>query len=243
MITGSKLIYKNRADKQQDCSLGNILFRIAGTIGVATMNGYAYGFGSWPNQEFFKNRLPRTLQRGKPYQIPANHFGYDFGFSGFNIPDNRQIEGELGDERYFKHCEGLIRHYFDMQELCEPFKDCILVHYRNYPAQFTAWNRLNLRYYNNALKQLPDKRVIVVTDNIKVAKNVLKWDCEYTSNTPIEDFYLLAHADYIVMANSTFSWWGAWLSQAKTVAPKEWFVGDLAKIDLSYLYLPNWIKI
>jgi len=241
MITGSQLIYKNKADVQQDCSFGNILFRIAGTIGIAEKNGYEYGFKKWINQEYFKHPLPITEREFKKWKMPATYKGYDFGFNGFDVPDNIQLDGELASGEYFKHCEDKIRYYFEMKELCDPL-DCILMHFRDY-GNNTGFAKLDSAYYTNALKHFPKKKVVVITDNIGVAKNTLKMNVGYTSNSPIIDFYLLSHAKYLVMANSTFSWWGAWLSKAKTVAPLNWYAGEFKDAPMKDFYLPNWILV
>jgi hypothetical protein len=48
------------------------------------------------------------------------------------------------------------------------------------------------------------------------------------------------------MANSTFSWWGSWLSQNKNkkiIAPSIWFGPRYSHWDLSDLYCENFIKI
>ena len=211
------------ASKKLDCSLGNNLFTIAGVIGIAEKNGYEYGFNGWANQKYFVNQLP-VLNKpiSKPFQMPVNYKGFDLGFRGFDVPDNVQVNGYLGSYKYFEHCFDLIRHYFEMEELCSPLKDCILVHCRDY-AKFPEFYKLGHEYYKEALERLPKKDIVVVTDNIEYARKVIDLDCGYTCNPPIIDFYLLAHADYLVMANSSFSWWGAFLSQAKTIAPKIWF--------------------
>jgi hypothetical protein len=48
--------------------------------------------------------------------------------------------------------------------------------------------------------------------------------------------------DYHIIANSSFSWWGSWLSKSKqTIAPKRWFAGDFLKWNTRDLYIPNWI--
>ena len=46
---------------------------------------------------------------------------------------------------------------------------------------------------------------------------------------------------YHIIANSSFSWWGAWLANSEhTIAPKVWFGPSLADHDTSDLYCPGW---
>lgn len=242
MITIVPHNYNRRADLKLDCSFGNVLFSIAGAIGIAAKNRYSYGFYPWVNQEFFINPLPgiengkfeRELERINTYK------GFDIGFLGFNFPDNSKLSGYFGSEKYFEHCKGLIRYYFTMKDLCKPYKDCILVHYRNYKDTATNMLKLDREYYLNSLKRMPNKRIIVITDSIEVAKKTIGEDFEYISNTPIIDFYLLAKAEYLVMSNSTFSWWGAWLSGAKTIAPLNWYEGDWKDCPTKDLYCEGW---
>lgn len=243
MITTDQLGKNLNAGFKGDCSLGNALFHIAGVIGIAEKNGYSYGFPEWLQQEYFVNPLPKQSKFiAKNYRIPETYAGFDFGFTGFNVPDNVNIIGELGSYKYFEHCEDLIRFYFTLKDICEPYKDCIIVHYRDYTG-YNGWSSLT-DYYKKAIKKLPQKKVIVVTDNIVRASQALGMQYEYTSNSPIVDFYLLSHADYLVMGNSTFSWWGAYLSKAITVAPLNWFVDPrINEYLLRDTYLKNWILI
>ena len=241
MITSVPHGYFTRADAMTDCSLGNVLFTIAGVIGVAVKNNYSYGFYGWPNQKFFRNPLPGVGNEVlKPFQNPINYKGYDVGFCGFDIPDRIKVNGYFGSEKYFKHCEGLIRYYFTMKDLCAPYKDCIIIHCRNYGENVVGIQPLTKDYYMKALTKMPDKKVVVITDNINKAKKTIGENFEYVSNTPIIDFYLLTRADYLIMGNSTFSWWGAWLSGAKTIAPLNWYSGEFADCPTKDLYCKEW---
>jgi hypothetical protein len=50
-------------------------------------------------------------------------------------------------------------------------------------------------------------------------------------------------SDHII-ANSTFSWWGAWLANAGVVvAPSKWFGENLTHNNTKDLYLKDWIKL
>lgn len=247
MITAQPHNYFKSASSSCDCSLGNILFVIAGVIGIATKNNYKYGFNQWVNQKYFVNKLPIiTNTKFDNFKIYQNYNGFDVGFNGFDIPDNVRIEGYLGSRKYFEHCEDTIRKQFIMKDdFCDnPFDNCILIHYRDY-GKNEAMVLLDESYYKNALKKFPKKRVVVVTDNIDVAYKNTKIRGEYTSNSPIIDFYLLSHAKYLIGSNSTFSWWAAYLSKAKTVMPSKYFTGSFSDcpVNLKDFYCDKWVML
>ena len=53
----------------------------------------------------------------------------------------------------------------------------------------------------------------------------------------------MSMCDDFIIANSTFSWWGAWLgNRGKVIAPKKWF-GENLNHDTKDLYCPDWILI
>ena len=57
------------------------------------------------------------------------------------------------------------------------------------------------------------------------------------------DMCLMTMCDDFIIANSSFSWWGAWLgNRGKVVAPKTWF-GKNLNHDTKDLYCENWIKL
>jgi hypothetical protein len=242
MISAQPHNYYKLADQPVDSSLGNVLFVIAGIIGIANKKRYSFAFPEWPNNRFFKYRLPvvRDTRKLKSFCIPKNYKGFDIGFMGFDyIPDNAMIDGYLGSEKYFEHCKPSIRTLLTMKDLCRPLDDCIIMHYRDY-SKYPEFFNLKKDYYMKALKKFPDKKVVVITDNIEKAKKEFREDFEYVSNSPIVDFYLLTKAKYLIMANSTFSWWGAWLSQAQTVAPLNWYAESWSDCPKKDLYCKEW---
>jgi len=56
--------------------------------------------------------------------------------------------------------------------------------------------------------------------------------------------YLMSKMKYHICANSTFSWWGAWLSENdEAIVPKEWFAKDITFYNDKDIYPDKWIKI
>jgi hypothetical protein len=105
-----------------------------------------------------------------------------------------------------------------------------------------------LEYYKKAIKhinsQFENVQYFIFSDDISWTKeNLLIENAIYVHNNsiPHEDIYLMSLCNHNITANSSFSWWGAWLNknQNKTViAPKKWFVDRENEVACE-----NWIKL
>jgi len=134
-------------------------------------------------------------------------------------------------------------------------KDPIGLHIRrgDYVQQSQDHPPCSLDYYKEALTHFDDDRqVIIFTDDIEWCKNqqMFKGDRFLISETEdnVYDLCLLTLCEDYIIANSSFSWWGAWLSQnpnAKVIAPKRWFgtTGYTAKNNTEDLVPDRWIRI
>jgi hypothetical protein len=105
-------------------------------------------------------------------------------------------------------------------------------------------------YYTEALNQLPDDLLVYIfSDDIEMAKQIfsdLKRKIVFVENTDkYVDMCLMNMCNYHIIANSSFSWWGAWLSESKkTIAPAKWF-GDSVHSPKNWsdIYSKDWIII
>jgi hypothetical protein len=112
---------------------------------------------------------------------------------------------------------------------------------------------ISIDYYFSAIELLQSKTnkdltVFIFSDDLDWCKNNLKFtnECYFVSeNEDYEDLYLITLCENHIIANSTFSWWGAWLSQHENktvIAPKQWFQSE-KKIPTEDLLPKTWIKI
>ena len=107
------------------------------------------------------------------------------------------------------------------------------------------------KYYNNAINYIEEivdnPRYYVFTDDLEWAKEYFKEDnytiiSENRGKDSYIDMYLMSQCKYNIIANSSFSWWGAWLNQnpdKKVLAPKKWFHNH----EKEEIVCEEWIRI
>ena len=165
-----------------------------------------------------------------------------------NCPDNVNLYGYFQSEKYFEHIEDQIRKDFtwrdDVRDLCQDLFNtigdtAISLHIRrtDHLVKPTYHPVLPLSYYEEALSKFPrvhdscDVPVLVFSDDPAWChEQEFFSDNRFMisdSGDNITDMCLMSMCEYHIMANSTYSWWGAWLSNSKNViAPKLWFGPD-----------------
>ena len=112
-------------------------------------------------------------------------------------------------------------------------------------------NVLDVGYYKKAVeyvrKIVEKPTFFIFSDDLEWCKKSLGFldDCIYVdyTQTEIEDLKLMSFCRHNIIANSSFSWWGAWLNKNpnKTViAPKGWLINDPGS---SNVILSDWVKL
>jgi len=250
MITFSKLGFKG--------NLGNQLFQIASTIGIAEKYKHEYFFPNWNYSKCFKNHLPISY-KDETFEI-VKEKKYDY--YEWNLgTDNYDLDGWMQSEKYFnidktKELFQFENFSFDLYEKYRFLftKKTILISVRrgdfvNHPYYF----QLSYLYYFKALlKNFPDwqdRNIIFTSDDIEYCKyhfSFLKNSFFLEHLTAIEQLALGSRFDDFIISNSTFSWWIAWLGEkptSKIVRPIKNFRGEFAKQNDDSDYFPErWIS-
>lgn len=102
-------------------------------------------------------------------------------------------------------------------------------------------------YYVKAMAEFPkDSKFLIFSDDIEKAKTMPMFQGEQfefsEGKTAVEDMNTMASCTGIIIANSSFSWWAAYLSQAsKIIAPKQWFSNPA---DDQFIGIPSeWLRL
>lgn len=195
------------------------------------------------------------------------HFEFDKDI--FNIEPNTYVEGFFQTENYFKDIENDLRTDFQFknppddenQKLIDKISatNSISLHIRRGDyVQKKRYQNLyaicSLDYYKKGVeyitKKFPDPVLFILSDDIEWVKENLNlpyksfYVSHNTGEKSYEDMRLMSLCKHNIIANSSFSWWGAWLNNNKekiVIAPQRWFNDE--KIIQSDVIPENWIKL
>ena len=175
-----------------------------------------------------------------------------FHYTPIPRKDNIIIEGFFQSEKFFKDYENEIKELFTLDKNLRKnnkkfnsFKKKVGIHFRRYKVMTDILPPMPWVYYEYALKKFnPDKcEFICFSDDIDdVKKNFDVKKLNFLeNNNELDDLYYLSQCDSVIMSNSTFSWWGAWLgkNKEKVIVPPFWF-GRAGPRDLEDLIPDRW---
>ena len=179
------------------------------------------------------------------------------------------LVGYWQSEKYFKDIEQLLRTELTLRHTKSPANrkmshvinqtESVSVHVRqgdyiSNPVANQVHGTCSLEYYQAAIERIAEtvKRphFFVFSDDSEWAKENLRFKYPVVHVThngeenDYEDLRLMSHCKYHIIANSSFSWWGAWLSNFPgkiVIAPQKWFVD--ASRDTGDLLPASWIQL
>lgn len=187
----------------------------------------------------------------------------------FKTPKNIYLDGYWQSEKYFFDIQDIIRtefttkpnHSLQTQQIAEHITNVqsVSIHIRrgdyvSNPETNRVHGACNLDYYHRCIAKIRENIVsphfFVFSDDPKWVINNLRIAAPITyvthndASRNYEDLHLMSLCRHNIIANSSFSWWGAWLNanpNKMILAPRKWF--NDASIDTSDLLPDKWLKI
>ncbi len=243
--------------------IGNQLFQAAATIAYAKENNLQPVFNWYCTytkknmSSFFKNKISNNLSNLK---IEERYSEQNYTYNKIPKKNNICLSGYFQSEKYFKEYKDLIRSYFEPNDqvknkLISKYsnilnKETCALHVRRGDYVNNSYHNVcDTDYYIRAMKKIKELKHIdnflVFSDDINWCKENLKGLIYIEGNLDIEDIFLMSMCNNFIISNSSFSWWGSWLSTSEnkiTIAPTKWF-GKASKNDDKDVYREDMIKL
>lgn len=260
MITYAKLGSNGR--------LGNQMFQYAATKAAALNTNSVFAIPverhelfHWFSLQCKSYSLASNLQAiNKLKNYTEGCFRYDQSFE--NIVDNTNLNGYFQTELYFKKYEQEIRKDFSFRKTITyevvPFmkslncsQEIVSVHIRrgDYVNLQQFHPLCSKEYYLEAMRLFPDCKFVIFSDDIEWCKQNFgeNKNIVYSSlENHGQDLCAMSMCDHNIIANSSFSWWGAWLNNnkdKKVVAPNRWFGEAYSDKNTKDIYCEGWIRL
>lgn len=230
---------------------GNQMFQIGTAMSLALDHGAVACFPDLVTERDFN--IPLNYQKvfyNVNVEMPSedvdfNYLEKQYTYSPIPYRPNMSIRGWFQSEKYFRHHRQEIMELFapppEIKEyLYEKYASVILnprtvsIHFRSYdiedPEQ-KVYLKCDKDYYLHAIESFPEDSLFVVFSNdmnwCKVNFADLDRDFIFIEDEAYYyDLYLMSMCKDNIIANSSFSWWGAYLNtnpSKRVIAPAKWF--------------------
>jgi hypothetical protein len=248
--------------------LGNYLFQISAAYAISKRDNKKLAINISDISEIhspisiYFNNIFRKLEFVNGFDNFVSHSPMQpIQFSQIpNTPSNLKLEGYYQNEKYFIDLRDEILELFSVDEITKTEIESkysslfnnptCSIHVRrgNYLQKSDFHPPQNLNYYKSATNLIGDNhKFIIFSDDIEWCKDNFDFlpEKEFISgNTDYFDLYLMSMCDNHIIANSSFSWWGAWLNKnknKKVIYPSVWF--GVPFLDTSEIGCNGWIKL
>lgn len=244
--------------------LGNFMFQIAAAYDLAVRNKdeclildtdvivahnelETYKKNIFHNVKF-TNKKPHHFYNEKSFE-----------YTPIDYKSNIILRGYFQSEKYFNREKILDLYKIDntsyefiknnIKEVLD--EDYISIHVRrgNYLSRQDRHPVQTINYYNEAISHFnKNSKFLVLSDDITWCKtNFKNLNVKFIENLPdYIDLNIMRFCKHNIIANSTFSWWGAWLNEnphKKIISPKNWFGPKKINFKTTDLIPNTWIQI
>ncbi|MGA1868153.1 MAG: alpha-1,2-fucosyltransferase [bacterium] len=211
--------------------------------------------------------MKRRQRKSAPTYVKEKHFHFDPGV--LNLQKGVYLEGYWQSEKYFIDIKTLIQREFTIKvpqtiknrELSKIIDSCesISLHVRrgdliNNPHTRLFHGTCDLDYYSRSTDYISQivkhPHFFIFSDSPEWVRNNLHLTYpailieHNTPNKCYEDLRLMSQCKHHIVANSSFSWWGAWLGKNKNkivIAPEKWF--NTQECDTKDLLPTGWVRL
>jgi hypothetical protein len=216
------------------------------------------------------NRLKKIF--GRPIGSVLHENTHSFNESILTVKPPVLLQGYWQTEKYFQDIGDLIRKDFEFPPLPETDvnkslldeirqSESVAVHVRRgdyitYETTHNFHGVCSISYYENAIRYIkdkyPDSHFYFFSDEPEwVQSNLMKENIDgkvisfNKEANSWKDMLLMSNCKHNIIANSSFSWWSAWLNQhphKKVIAPSRWFKTDDPFFEPNEIVPVNWLK-
>ncbi len=164
--------------------------------------------------------------------------------------DGATMIGYWQSEKYFSNIRDKVLEAFKFEGVRVRHVHRIALHVRrqDYLDLQNFHGMPTLEYYREAVAYIRKRAafncpVTVFSDDTAWCSENFPADFDIcVGRNKYEDLKLMASCDYHVIANSSYSWWGAWLGPQKlVVAPKQWFSDPC--VDATDIVPEGWVRL
>ncbi len=204
--------------------------------------------------------------------IKANHYYFEkqkflFEPKIEQVKKNSYVYGYFQTEKYFQNVKSELIQAFTLKNkpdeqnkklICQMgTENAVSIHIRRGDYHNSPFKLLEMNYYQQAINLITEK---VLNPKFYIFSNDYNWASENFAALNIDktilthnkadrsymDMILMSHCKHNICANSSFSWWGAWLNQNSSkiiITPKQWFKNE-EYTESTYDLIPeDWLKI
>ena len=218
-----------------------------------------------------EGRIRRLLRKIVPSPLKVyRESRFNFDPHVLDLPDNSYLDGYWQSEKYFVDYVDQIRMELDVRptpsntnslwldQIAKTHSVSLHIRRGDYVSSRSAaelHGTCDLTYYLKAVDHIRDVTgidpvVFVFSDDLDWVSANLKLRFQVNlvrdnnASTNYEDLRLMTACRHHVIANSSFSWWGAWLDGRKdsiTVAPARWFLADT--LEAGDIVPQRWVRL
>lgn len=258
----------NNVSSHLQGGLGNYLFQIAAAYGISKRDNKELIIDISDISivhsplELYYNNILRKISFNNVNEFNFVHNSHHSPITYIDIPvitGNIKLDGYYQNERYFnKYRDDILelfkiddntKNYLSKKYSTISFENTCSIHVRrgNYVERQHFHPLQSIEYYKQSISIIGENTLFLIfSDDIEWCQSNLDFienKIFISGNLDYQDLYLMSMCNHNIIANSSFSWWGAWLNthtNKKVIYPSFWFNNGP---DSSQIGGENWIKI